>query len=85
MRIEDVDKVEFDGEETFYFREVERVDPSECDVHKTTRGEKLEHIAYEYYGDPQKWYIIADANKDTIGDPMEKLEGGLRLLIPPQR
>lgn len=82
MRLEDVEEVEFDGETTQYFREVERFDPDKCDIHEVTKGEKLEHLAYQYYNDVSLWYLIADANPKIAQNPMASLQGGERILIP---
>lgn len=82
MRIQETDEVEFNGEKTRGFRELEDIDPDDCVVHETVAGERLEHLAYQYYGDVSKWYLIADANIEKIKDPMKKLKGGMRLLVP---
>jgi hypothetical protein len=54
-----------------------------ADHHKgrvVRRGDRLETIAYEEYGDPQKWRSIADAN--NLDDPSHLHPGDL-LSIPP--
>jgi len=51
-------------------------------VHRTREGESLERISSRYYGTPDNWTLIFDANAlDSI-----ILEGGVDLVIPePQR
>jgi nucleoid-associated protein YgaU len=43
-------------------------------------GETLQNIAYRYYGDSGKWYIIAEYN--NIINPFTELKGGMVLMIP---
>lgn len=47
--------------------------------HIIKEGERLDTIAYLYYGDSKKWFIIADSN-DIINPFL--LEPGESLLIP---
>lgn len=54
--------------------------PSDNDkVHYISEGDRLDTIAYKYYGKSDLWYIIADANE--IINPFE-LEIGTQLIIP---
>ena len=52
-------------------------------IHSFTAGERLDLIAYKYYRNPEKFWLIADAN-DRM-DPDDLAEPGNRLLIPPDR
>lgn len=50
-------------------------------AHKVQRGERLDHIAYRYFRDPERFWRIADANtgmwpEDLVREPNE------RILIP---
>jgi nucleoid-associated protein YgaU len=60
-----------------------RQNPTHSADHRKTRliqsGDRLPTIAWEEYGDPEKWRPIADAN--GIDDPTT-LELGRRLVIP---
>jgi LysM repeat protein len=47
--------------------------------HTVSRGETLYRIAKRYYGDPERWRVIADAN--GIAKPSD-LRVGMTLLIP---
>ena len=57
------------------------VPSSSNDIQHTVKdGETLQNIAYRYYGDSGKWYIIAEANK--ILNPFKELEMGTLIRIP---
>lgn len=45
------------------------------------RGDTLDRIAFEEYGDPAKWRPIADANADLVPDP-RRLTPGIEIAIP---
>jgi hypothetical protein len=48
-------------------------------VHRVQTGDTLPHLAWQEYGDPTAWRVIAEAN--GIDDPM-RLAGGRELLLP---
>lgn len=48
--------------------------------HTVIEGETLQNIAYKYYRDSGKWYIISDAN--GIFNPLTEVVPGLILRIP---
>jgi nucleoid-associated protein YgaU len=54
--------------------------------HKVVAGETLSHIALKYYGSAikEKWMLIYEANKDTIGDNPNLIKPGMVLNIPSQ-
>lgn len=57
------------------------VPESPNDIQHTVKdGETLQNIAFRYYGDSGKWYIIAEANK--ILNPFKGLEMGNLIRIP---
>ena len=57
------------------------VPESPNDIQHTVKdGETLQNIAFRYYGDSGKWYIIAEANK--ILNPFKELEMGNLIRIP---
>lgn len=57
------------------------VPESPNDIQHTVKdGETLQNIAFRYYGDSGKWYIIAEANK--ILNPFKGLEMGTIIRIP---
>lgn len=49
-------------------------------TYKARAGERLENIAYKFYGDPTYWWIIAKAN--GITDGTFALNDGKILTIP---
>jgi nucleoid-associated protein YgaU len=50
----------------------------------TVRGdERLDLIAYKFYRNPEKFWLIADANNAM--DAEDLLEPGAQLLIPPDK
>lgn len=51
--------------------------------HTFNASERLDILAYKYYRDPEKSWLIADANTEM--DPEDLLEPGRQLLIPPDR
>ena len=57
------------------------VPSSSDDIQHTVKdGETLQNIAYRYYGDSGKWFLIAEAN--TILNPFKELESGTIIKIP---
>lgn len=57
------------------------VPSSSNDIQHTVKdGETLQNIAFRYYGDSGKWYIIAEAN--GILNPFKGLESGTLIRIP---
>lgn len=57
------------------------VPSSSDDIQHTVKdGETLQNIAYRYYGDSGKWFLIAEAN--TILNPFKELESGTLIKIP---
>lgn len=48
-------------------------------VHRTVAGDTLASLAWQEYGDPTRWRLIAEAN--GIDDPM-RLRPGTELLLP---
>ena len=51
--------------------------------HEVIQGERLDLIAYRYYKDPTKFWLICDAN--GASHPAELEIPGKRILIPPDR
>jgi nucleoid-associated protein YgaU len=47
--------------------------------HTVTQGERLDHIAHYYLGDPERFWQICDANNGS--DPAELEETGRKLRI----
>jgi len=49
--------------------------------HTFTSGDRLDLLAYTYYRDPQRFWLIADANAGMDAADLE--EPGRKILIPP--
>jgi len=49
---------------------------------RTTPGDRLDLLSYNYYGDSNKWWLIAEAN--AVGKGSFVLEPGTLLRIPQQ-
>lgn len=57
------------------------VPSSSNDIQHTVKdGETLQNIAYRYYGDSGKWYLIAEVN--GILNPFKEVESGTLIRIP---
>jgi nucleoid-associated protein YgaU len=52
-------------------------------LHAFTAGERLDLLAAAFYRNPEKFWLIADANTEM--DPDDLLEPGRHLRIPPDR
>lgn len=53
-------------------------------VHTVTDSDRLDLLAYHYYRNPEKFWLIGDANSEL--DPHELVRRpGRALLIPPDR
>ena len=58
-----------------------KIPKSDNDIYIVTQtGDRLDTIAYQFYGDASLWYIIASAN--NIHDPSFAVEDGTTLRIP---
>jgi hypothetical protein len=51
--------------------------------HTFSGDQRLDLVAYQYYRNPEKFWLIADANTEM--DPEDLLAPGRQLLIPPDR
>jgi hypothetical protein len=51
--------------------------------HTFTADERLDLLAFTFYRNPEKFWLIADANPEM--DPEDLLESGRPLRIPPDR
>lgn len=52
-------------------------------LHTFTADQRLDLVAYKFYRNPEKFWLIADANSEM--DPDDLQEPGRQLLIPPDR
>ena len=52
-------------------------------LHTFRAGERLDLLSFTFYGNAEKFWLIADANQEM--DPDDLLEPGRQLRIPPNR
>ena len=52
--------------------------------HTVADGERLDNLAAGFYGDATRYWLILDANPDTL-NPFELLETGASIHIPRNR
>lgn len=52
-------------------------------LHTFTADERLDLLAFQFYRNPEKFWLIADANTEM--DPDDLLDPGRQLSIPPDR
>ena len=70
-----------DGREVFRTRIYPNIPLKDTDIYAVTQtGDRLDTLAYQFYGDQSLWYIIASAN--NIHDPSFAVEDGTTLRIP---
>ncbi len=50
-------------------------------IHIIQKGETLSAISQQYYGSPNKWQKILDANRSVLKNP-DNLTPGTKLIIP---
>ena len=50
-------------------------------TYQVREGDRLDLLAYKFYRDPRKWWLIADANPDCLA-PEQMLVPGRVLTIP---
>jgi len=60
------------------------IEKLDTDIYIISRdGDRLDMLAYEYYGDQSQWWVIAQANH--IGKGTFAIEPGIRIRIPSTR
>lgn len=70
---------------TFIYKRVRWIPDTPAQVSHTTRlGERLDHIAHQYYRDPERFWRICDANQTMKPEDLVA-EVGQSILIPPAR
>lgn len=70
--------------QTLYALKIRFIPPTPAGfLHTFTADERLDLLAYQFYRNPEKFWLIADANTEM--DPDDLLEPGRQLPIPPDR
>jgi nucleoid-associated protein YgaU len=52
--------------------------------HVAAEGERLDQLAANFYGEPTKYWLILDANLETL-NPFELLQPGRTIRVPQNR
>ncbi|MFN7887624.1 MAG: hypothetical protein ACK5OR_02410, partial [Betaproteobacteria bacterium] len=58
--------------------------PDTARVDPVKQGDPLDLLAWRFFRNPRKWWLIADANLDLLA-PDQLLQPGLLLTIPKDR
>lgn len=79
--VDDKGRVQANIIPTLRRRDLPQFSTTEALVHTFTLGDRIDLIAYQYYGDPQLWWVIMDANPRYM-TPWD-IKIGDSLYIPP--
>lgn len=74
-----------DGSRLSYLRRRFVPDPSRFATftqHTVAQGDRLDRVTYQYLGDPQQYWRIADANGVLHPDDLEQVERRVRITLP---
>jgi hypothetical protein len=81
-KVEDAKLTTADGREVTY-RKTRFTPPTAARLgHVLDEGERLDHIAWRYYRDPERYWRICDANATLWPDDLLD-EPGRTILVPP--
>ncbi|RKT89243.1 hypothetical protein SAMN05421805_13517 [Saccharopolyspora antimicrobica] len=72
-----------DGTEVRYAKRrlLPKLDDEHAEAHVVSAGERPDHLAQRYFGDPGQWWRIADAN--PVLDPRELTDEAGRVIAVP--
>ena len=82
MRRNQVEEVTWEGETINQMRTPEETTEFGGTYYMVKQNEPLDMVAWKFYKDESLWYLIADVNE--IDNPLEPMEPGMRLIIPPR-
>lgn len=54
-------------------------------MHTVKEGDRMDLLAYKYYGDPKRWWLICDANPEAFLPTDLLKQPGRKIIIPPNR
>ena len=84
LRVPDATLVDAAGRRLALKRTREPVRTETALTYQVRGGDRLDSLAFKFYRDPRKWWLIADANPDVL--TLEQLlEPGRLLRIPRDR
>ena len=71
------------NKKTFTSIEYPEIPKMSSDIYIITKyGDRLDNMAYDFYNDPQLWWIISRANPDKIKRDSFFIDPGLQIRIP---
>ena len=82
MRRNAVETVIWEGETINQMRIPEEAPAIGAVYYTIKQNEPLDLVAWKFYKDGSRWYLIADVNE--IDNPLEPIEQGTRIIIPPR-
>lgn len=65
----------------FHIRRLLDIDTTNAQKHTWIEGDRLDILSYRYYGQPQFWWFILDANTKYMKE--SEIRNGDVVLIPP--
>jgi len=80
-------RIEVNGEAVIYVRRRFCPQPEQFSVlgeHTVVRGERLDHIAARYFGDPELFWRICDANRAMRPEELTESEGRRLFITLPE-
>jgi len=83
-RVPDAGFVDGEGRRVQLKRTREPVETELALIYQVRQGDRLDALAYKFFRDPRKWWLIADANPDVL-TPEQLLVPGRQLRIPKDR
>ncbi|MCU0527765.1 MAG: LysM peptidoglycan-binding domain-containing protein [Elainella sp. Prado103] len=58
------------------------IPPADFRTYTTKAGDTLSTITQRFYGDPSRWNLIYETNRNVVGSDPDQLRSGLQLVIP---
>ena len=84
LRVGDYSVEESDGSKRTLKRTREPLALDVAQTYQVKEGDRLDLLAFKFYRNPRKWWLLADANPQCLA-PEELLVPGQILMIPRDR
>ena len=84
QRVDDATLTDGEGRTLPLKRTREPVSTELALIYQAREGDRLDSLAFKFFHDPRKWWLIADANPDVLV-PDQLLEPGTLVRIPKDR